>query len=127
MGFDNENLYGFYVARTPRSRDRIRYRGRVDSSWYDGDDEDGDEDDVGEEDDVWEEDDVEDEDAAAWATTLEILFPLPKDRRLFYRFDYGDNWVFQISRARNKPFVAESGTEYPSLIGETGEKPQQYS
>ena len=72
------------------------------------------------------EDEAGEEDDAASATTLEGLFPLPKDRRLFYQFDYGDNWIFQISRARNKPFAAEPGTEYPRLIGETGEKPPQY-
>jgi hypothetical protein len=133
VGFDNEHLYGFYVARTPRSRDRFRYQGRIDSGWYDeDDDEDEAGDDVGAEDDVWkaydvwEADDLGDEDPAAWTTTLESLYPLPKDRRLFYRFDYGDDWIFQISRARNKPFAAEPGTEYPRLVDETGEKPEQY-
>ena len=134
VGFDNEHLYGFYVARTPRSRDRVRYTGSVCAGWYDdeGDDEGVDEDDageeenVGEEDDVWEENDLWEEDDAASATTLERLFPLPKHRRLFYRFDYGDNWIFQISRTRKKPFAAEPGTEWPRLISETGKKPRQY-
>jgi len=97
--FDNDHLYGFFVARTPWSRDRVR---------YDEEDENGEEDD------------------ALSTTTLESLFPLPKDRKLFYLFDYGDNWIFQISRTRNKPFVAEPGNQYPLLIGESGEKPPQY-
>jgi len=107
VGFDNDHLYGFYVARTPWSRDRVRYNGSEQDGWYD-DDED------------------EDEDDSASTTTLEGLFPLPADRRLFYLFDYGDNWIFQISRARNKPFEPEPGSEWPLLIGERGDKPPQY-
>lgn len=98
VAFDNDHLYGFFVARTPRSRDRVRYN-------YDPDDE---------------------EDDRLFTTTLESLFPLPKDRKLFYLFDYGDYWIFQISRTRSKPFAAEPGIDYPCLIDETGEKPEQY-
>ncbi|WP_374238946.1 hypothetical protein [Thiocapsa sp. N5-Cardenillas] len=97
--FDNDHLYGFFVARTPRSRDRVRYDG---------------EDDYGRADDT------------LVTTTLESLFPLPKDRRLFYLFDYGDSWIFEISRTRKKPFEAASDEDYPCLISEHGDKPQQY-
>lgn len=58
--------------------------------------------------------------------TLESLFPLPKGHKLFYLFDYGDNWLFQIGRTRKKPFEAELGGEYPRLLSEQGEKPRQY-
>jgi hypothetical protein len=127
VGFDNDHLYGFYVARTPWSRDRVRYDGSQQYGWYDEDEdgdevEDQDEGEYGDED----EDYSEEEGDAASTTTLEGLFPLPTDRRLFYRFDYGDNWIFQISRARNKPFEPEPGTEWPRLIGERGERPLQY-
>ena len=127
VGFDNDHLYGFYVARTPWSRDRVRYEGSQQYGWYDEDevvdqyeDQDG-----GEYEDEGEEY-AEEEDDAASTTTLEGLFPLPTDRRLFYQFDYRDNWIFQISRARNKPFAPEPGTEWPRLIDERGEKPPQY-
>jgi hypothetical protein len=93
VDFDDDHLYGFFVARTPWSRDRVRY---------------------------------DDEDDAVFTTTLEGLFPLPKDRKLFYRFDYGDNWIFEIARTRKKPYAAEPGIEYPCLISESGEKPPQY-
>jgi hypothetical protein len=99
VDFDNDHLYGFLVARTPRSRDRVRY-------------------------------DIEDEDGRAsdalFERTLSNLFPLPNGRKLFYLFDYGDSWVFQISRARAKPYPPEPGTQYPVLIAETGQKPEQY-
>jgi len=99
VDFDDDHLYGFFAARTPWSRDRVR---------YDDEDEDGRESD------------------ALFTTTLESLFPLPKDRKLFYLFDYGDNWIFEIARTRRKPFPAEPGIDYPCLICESGEKPPQY-
>ena len=99
VDFDDDHLYGFFAARTPWSRDRVR---------YDDEDEDGRESD------------------ALFTTTLESLFPLPKDRKLFYLFDYGDNWIFEIARTRRKPFPAEPGIDYPCLISESGEKPPQY-
>ncbi|NEX18800.1 plasmid pRiA4b ORF-3 family protein [Thiorhodococcus mannitoliphagus] len=58
--------------------------------------------------------------------TLEDLFPLPKGHKLFYLFDYGDNWLFQIGRTRKKPFEPEPDSEYLRLISEQGEKPRQY-
>ena len=57
---------------------------------------------------------------------LARIFPLAKGKKLFYLFDYGDHWVFQVSRSRKAPFVAKSGIQYPRLIGETGERPEQY-
>ena len=57
---------------------------------------------------------------------LTSIFPLPKGKKLFYLFDYGDNWVFQVSRSRKVPFTAAGGTRYPQLISETGERPAQY-
>jgi hypothetical protein len=57
---------------------------------------------------------------------LSGIFPIVKGEKLFYLFDYGDNWVFQVSRTRKAPFVALSGIMYPRLISETGERPVQY-
>ena len=57
---------------------------------------------------------------------LESLYPLPRNRKLFYLFDFGDNWIFQIARTRKKPFTPESGIDYPRLISEIGERPEQY-
>jgi hypothetical protein len=95
VDFDNDHLYSFYVARTPRSGEHVLY-------------------------------DQEEPERLPWEVTLESLFPLPKDRRLYYLFDYGDHWLFQISRTRKKPFAPEPGDDYPVLISEHGDKPQQY-
>lgn len=58
--------------------------------------------------------------------TLQSFFPITSGKKLFYLFDYGDNWVFQVSLTRKKPFNAASGVEYPQLVNETGERPIQY-
>jgi hypothetical protein len=93
VDFDNDHLYEFYIARTERARERIRF---------------------------------DDEEGGLFTQTIESLFPLPKHRRLYYLFDYGDNWVFQVSRAREKPFEAKPGDKFPRLISEQGTKPEQY-
>ena len=59
-------------------------------------------------------------------TQIGQLFPLAKDRKLFYLFDYGDSWIFQISKSRKKPCLPADGVEYPRVVKETGEKPIQY-
>ena len=61
-----------------------------------------------------------------YTTTLESLFPLEKDRNLYYMFDYGDSWLFKISKTRKKPYEPVKGIEYPILIEEKGKTPEQY-
>lgn len=58
--------------------------------------------------------------------TLEDLFPLPKGRKLYYMFDYGDSWLFRIKKNRIKPHPPAEGVKYPILVKEVGEKPVQY-
>lgn len=56
-------------------------------------------------------------------TQIGQLFPLPPDRKLFYLFD---SWIFQIAKSRKKPHSPVDGVEYPRVVKETGEKPEQY-
>jgi hypothetical protein len=58
--------------------------------------------------------------------TLEGLFPLPKNMKLFYHFDFGDDWRFEIRKMRNKPKVPEAGVRYPRVIEAQGPKLRQY-
>lgn len=58
--------------------------------------------------------------------TIGSLFPLPKGFRFFYLFDFGDWWLFRISKSRKKPRAPEAGVSYPRVIKETGTKPVQY-
>ncbi|RLC23522.1 MAG: hypothetical protein DRH21_06930 [Deltaproteobacteria bacterium] len=93
LNFDNDHMYEFYVSRTERSRDRIRY---------------------------------DDENGLIYDLTLEKLYPLGKNRKLFYLFDYGDHWLFKVTKSRKKAQDPIHGIEYPRLIEEVGIKPEQY-
>ncbi len=54
------------------------------------------------------------------------LFPLPTGKKLFYWFDFGDDWIFQVSKSRKKPGAPQPGRQYPWVASETGSKPEQY-
>jgi hypothetical protein len=58
--------------------------------------------------------------------TLEGLFPLPKNMKLFYHFDFGDDWRFEIRKMRNKPKEPEAGVRYPRVIEKKGPNLHQY-
>ncbi|MBO1518590.1 IS1096 element passenger TnpR family protein [Oceanisphaera pacifica] len=58
--------------------------------------------------------------------SLLSLFPLRKGYKLFYWFDFGDDWIFQVSKSRKKPRASQPDREYPFLVSETGTKPEQY-
>lgn len=60
------------------------------------------------------------------ATNLMAIFRNLDGMKLFYRFDYGDDWLFQISKSRKKSFEALKGVKYPHIVKEIGAKPIQY-
>ncbi len=68
----------------------------------------------------------DDENGLVYEKTLEELYPLEKNNKLFYLFDYGDSWTFKITKNRKKPQDPVQGIEYPRLIEEVGTKPVQY-
>jgi hypothetical protein len=55
---------------------------------------------------------------------LEDVFPLPKGQKLFYHFDFGDDWIFQVKC--NPRITQANQLERPKLIQERGERPVQY-
>lgn len=60
-----------------------------------------------------------------WGTTrLSTVYPL-NGLKLYYWFDFGDNWIFEIRRAR-KVRPAQPGVCYPRLIESRGPNPRQY-
>ena len=59
-------------------------------------------------------------------TKINEVFPLPKNKKLFYWFDYGDDWKFQITKSRKKEKEAEVNVRYPKVVSEKGIKPEQY-
>ena len=58
---------------------------------------------------------------------LKSAIPIQAGKKLFYLFDFGDHWVFQILPSRKTPFTPVKGSRYPRLLSEGGEKPEQYA
>ncbi len=57
-------------------------------------------------------------------TRLNEIYPL-KGYKLYYLFDFGDNWLFQINKSRKKK-NEDKNKKYPTLIESKGENPEQY-
>lgn len=91
--FDCDHMYEFYISRTERSRDRIRF---------------------------------DDENEKIYSTSLEDIYPLEKNRKFYYLFDYGDHWLFKISKTRKAAMNPENSKKYPCLVQEKGKVPEQY-
>jgi len=86
IGFDDDHMYEFYVGKR----------------WNDREIEIG--------------DSASPIDPGAFETVaLSDLFPLKKGRKLYYWFDFGDNWMFEITcRAEKK--TAEKRAKYPRVV-----------
>ena len=96
VSFGNDHLYDFYAGRHYRNR-QIRY----------SDDED------------WEA-----RESNFSGLKLSDVYPL-NGLKLYYCFDFGDNWIFEIRKARKvKPI--ESGLSCPRVIESHGPNPEQY-
>ncbi len=68
----------------------------------------------------------DDENQGLWECSVGDLFPLPKHKKLFYLFDYGDSWYFRITKSRKKPMQKEAGASYPRVVESVGKNPEQY-
>ena len=55
---------------------------------------------------------------------LKDIGPLDR-KRLYYHFDFGDDWVFEIRRGR-KLKKAAPGVRYPRVVEKLGPNPKQY-
>ena len=58
--------------------------------------------------------------------TVDTIFLRAKGKKIFYMFDYGDSWYFQINKSRKKRFSEKEGISYPQVVLESGLKPKQY-
>jgi len=96
IDFENDHLFEFYAGRNERNRKLIFS------------DEAGYPDDGGEFENI----------------SLKDIYPL-KRLKLYYLFDYGDNWIFEIHKLRKKT-IAQEGVEYPRIISQNGIKLKQY-
>ena len=58
------------------------------------------------------------------STRLKDLYPIT-GVKLYYLFDFGDSWIFEILKSR-KMKKEETGVQYPRVIEAVGENPEQY-
>jgi pRiA4b ORF-3-like protein len=56
---------------------------------------------------------------------LSAVFPLEKKYHLYYHFDFGDDWIFEIKcRLGRKPMAPRA--KYPRIVERSGRRPRQY-
>ena len=53
-------------------------------------------------------------------------WPLPTGYKLYYLFDFGDRWIFQINKTRHKDKRPQPGITYPRVNEVKGKNPEQY-
>lgn len=94
--FDNDHLFEFYAGRSVRNR-KVTF---TEESGYP-------------------------HDGGAYENMLiKDIYPLTP-LKLFYHFDFGDSWIFEIHKMRKK-VVAEEGVEYPRVASDNGIILKQY-
>jgi hypothetical protein len=54
--------------------------------------------------------------------SLAEVFPTGSRKRLFYSFDFGDNWIFEIKKI-TETIKPKADTPYPRIIQEEGAQP----
>ena len=96
VGFDNDHLFDFYAGRNERNR-KIVFS-KHSGYPYDGRDYEN--------------------------ILLKDIYPLI-NLKLYYLFDYGDNWIFEIRKSRKK-VTPNRDLEYPRLVSDNGVKLKQY-
>ncbi len=62
--------------------------------------------------------------AVSKSTELNQIYP-SDGLKLYYLFDFGDCWLFEIRKSRKKK-VAVSSKKYPVVIESLGANPEQY-
>jgi hypothetical protein len=55
---------------------------------------------------------------------LNEIYPL-SGLKLYYLFDFGDHWLFEITKSRKTAKKAK-GIRYPRVIESVGKNPEQY-
>ncbi len=58
--------------------------------------------------------------------SISDTWPLPTGYKLYYLFDFGDQWIFLINKTWHKDKVTKLGIVYPRVIEAKGKNPEQY-
>jgi hypothetical protein len=96
LSFDNDHLFDFFAGRNERNR-KVLFSEDSGSPYEGGKYED---------------------------ILLKDIYPL-KGLKLYYLFDYGDNWIFEIRKSRKKVKPIQENT-YPRVVSDNGVKLIQY-
>jgi hypothetical protein len=96
INFDNDHLFEFYAGRNYRNR-KLEFSKNAGHPFDGGDYE---------------------------TNLLKKIFPL-KRLKLYYLFDLGDKWIFEIRKSRKK-VIPMKDTEYPRIVSDNGVKLIQY-
>ena len=97
VAFGNDHPYTFYAGRYPWHRKRWFANPELD--WY--------------------------AQESVWARTrLSRIYPL-SGMKLYYWFDFGDQWLFEIRKSR-KANMPDAAVTYPRVVAREGPNPTQY-
>ena len=96
VDFDNDHMYEFYAGKNWRNR-KIKYS---------------------------EEGATPLESNEFEEILLKDVYPL-SGLKLYYLFDFGDSWTFEIKKSRKKKYI-EKGVTYPRVVESYGQNPEQY-
>ena len=96
VDFDNDHLFEFYAGRDDRNR-KLEFSDNPGYPYDGGEYE---------------------------TILLKDIYPL-KGLKLFYLFDLGDKWLFEIRKSRKKAKVQQD-TKYPRIVSDNGIKLRQY-
>jgi hypothetical protein len=100
VDFDNDHLFDFFVGRHPGNR---AYSIGGEANW-----------------------DTFNPFRTYRNVPISSAWPLPTGMKLYYLFDFGDNWLFQINKTRHKDKLSQPGIVYPRVIEARGKNPEQY-
>jgi hypothetical protein len=100
VGFDNDHLFEFFIGRHPGNR---AYTIGGEPNW-----------------------DTLNPVRTYRNVRISSVWPLPTGMKLYYLFDFGDNWLFQINKTRHKDKLIQPGIVYPRVVEARGKSPEQY-
>ena len=98
VGFDRDHLFHFFLANSESTRAQRHWLSDAEDyeDWYE----------------------------EFRHLPLGNIWPL-KRKKLYYLFDFGDQWTFEIRKRRGAK-EPEPGVSYPQVIEQTGPDPKQY-
>lgn len=95
--FDGDHLSEFYLANSLRGK-KLYFT--ADGAW-------------------------DDDDSATLDLRLCDIYPLDRNKKMYYAYDFGASWCFEIVK-KGKETPPLEGREYPYLVSQEGAKPLEY-